>query len=294
MADVLFVLHARVNPAEPALDAAVQALQARGKSVEVFQRRDPGDHPRRSDGGWTLAHDKVEGCQLVVTFGGDGTFLHAARTAILQEVPLLGVNLGRLGFLAWTDLRDAAAGLAAWADGESEIETRATIAVERDGSEHIAINEAAVLKDQEANVIQIDLLLDGSLAGRFHADGAVVATPTGSTAYAASAGGPIVDPRVDALVVVPLSPHTLATRALVLPSHHPVELLVDEATRLVLDGAQTLDILPLESVTCSLEGPLLKVVRPPGTFDFYQQLREKTGWGEPLVREGRGHHGSGG
>ena len=166
MADVLFVLHARVNPAEPALDAAVEALQARGKSVEVFQRRDPGTKaPGRFDGGWALDHDKVEGCQLVVTFGGDGTFLHAARTAILHEVPLLGVNLGRLGFLAWTDLTDAAAALAAWADGECEIETRATIAVERDGSEHIAINEAALLKDPAANVIQIDLSLDGALAG---------------------------------------------------------------------------------------------------------------------------------
>jgi NAD+ kinase len=291
--DVLFVLHSRVDPKAAHLEAAVRSLQERGRSVEVLQRQDPTDQPGHFDDGWALDDGHLEGCQLVVTFGGDGTFLHAARTAILREVPLLGVNLGRLGFLAWTDLSDAAEALSAWADGETEIETRATIVVERDGDKHIAINEAALLKDPAANVIQIELTLDSTLAGRFHADGAVVATPTGSTAYAASAGGPILDPRVDAVVVVPLNPHTLATRALVLPSHHPVHLSVDENTRLLLDGAVTLDVPAHGGVVCSLDGPMLRVVRPPGTADFYQQLREKMGWGEPLVREARGPRGEG-
>ncbi len=287
MADVLFVLHARVSPEEPHLEAAVEALQARGRSVEIFQRQDLSSKPGIAKGGWRLDDSLLERCQLVVTFGGDGTFLHAARTAIFHDIPLLGINLGRLGFLTWTDLADSVAAVTAWADGECEIETRTTIVVERDGSDHVAINEAALLKHPDANVIQVEVSLDGGIVGRFHADGAVVATPTGSTAYAASAGGPILDPRVDAVVCVPLLPHTLATRALVLPAHLPVHLQVDEATRLQLDGAEHLEIPAHEGVTCSLGGPLLRCVRAPGTADFYQQLREKMGWGEPLVRDGR-------
>lgn len=292
-ADVLFVLHPRVDRQVPALQEAIQQLQSRGKSVEVLQRSLEAPPKGVADGSHELSEDHVSGAQLVVTFGGDGTFLYAARTAILHEVPILGINLGRLGFLAWIDLAQSAAAVGAWADGETEIETRATIMVEREGGQHLAINEAALLKDPAANVIQIEVALDGSLAGRFHADGAVVATPTGSTAYAASAGGPILDPRVDAMVVVPLNPHTLATRALLLPSHHPVELRVDETTRLLLDGAAVVDIAPDSSVICSLDGPLMKVVRPPGAADFYEQLREKMGWGEPLVREGRSWLGGG-
>ncbi|HEV3233515.1 MAG TPA: NAD(+)/NADH kinase [Candidatus Dormibacteraeota bacterium] len=291
MADVLFVLHSRVDPNEPHLLAAMEVLRARGRSVEVLQRRDPTNQPAGLGSSWALDPALVEGCELVVTFGGDGTFLHAARTAIRFGVPVLGVNLGRLGFLAWVDLAKAPDALTAWLDGECEIETRATIVVERDGSQHIAINEAALRKHQHANVIEIEVLLDGGIVGRFHADGAVVATPTGSTAYAVSAGGPILDPRVDAVVVVPLNPHTLAARALVLPAHHPVEVRVDESTVLELDGAEDLDIPADEGVTCSLDGPLLKVVRAPSTPDFYQQLRERMGWGEPLVREGRSLRG---
>jgi NAD+ kinase len=152
---------------------------------------------------------------------------------------------------------------------------------------YLAINEAALLKDPAANVIQLEVSVDGVEAGMFHADGCVVATPTGSTAYAASAGGPIVDPRADVMVLVPLNPHTLATRALVLPARKTIELRVDEETRLLLDGAVNLPVSTNATLTCGLDGPLLQVVRAPGTEDFYSQLREKMGWGEPLVREGR-------
>jgi NAD+ kinase len=155
-----------------------------------------------------------------------------------------------------------------------------------DGS-YLAINEAALLKDPAANVIQLEVSVDGVEAGMFHADGCVVATPTGSTAYAASAGGPILDPRAEAMVLVPLNPHTLATRALVVPPGQKIELRVDEETRLLLDGAVIIAVSTNAVLTCGLDGPLLKVVRTPGTEDFYSQLREKMGWGEPLVREGR-------
>ncbi|MEA2646616.1 MAG: kinase [Chloroflexota bacterium] len=286
MADVLFVLHARVDPADPHVTAGTRELEARGKSVAVHQRRHE-QKPASADDEFGLDPGQLEGVELVVTFGGDGTFLHAAHSAIKVGVPLLGVNLGRLGFLAWIDLDAAPGTMTAWAEGRTEIETRATLQVEYQGVSHVAINEGALLKDPGANVIQLEVLTDGVEAGMFHADGVVVATPTGSTAYAASAGGPILDPRVEAMVLVPLNPHTLATRAVVLPSDKEVELRVDEATRLIVDGAHSLDVASHASLKFCLDGPDLKVVRAPGTADFYQQLREKMRWGEPLVREGR-------
>jgi NAD+ kinase len=287
MADVLFVLHARVNPEDPGVDRAVRRLAEHGHEVELLQREAPSDKPGRFDGGWALDDHHVEGKKLVVSFGGDGTFLHAARTAVLHGIPVMGVNLGRLGFLAWITLETAEAACTAWAEGRTELESRATMSVDFGGEHHIAVNEAALLKDPAANVIQLEVAVDGVEAGLFHSDGCVVSTPTGSTAYAASASGPILDPRCSALVLVPLNPHTLATRALVLPAQTIVELRVDEATRLLLDGAVNLPVSTNSTLACSLDGPTLQVVRAPGTADFYSQLREKMRWGEPLVREGR-------
>lgn len=287
MPDVLFVLHARVSADDPAVVRASGRLAEHGHAVELFHRQVPNDKPGRVEGDRPLEPALVEGKKLVVTFGGDGTFIHAARTALVHQVPVMGVNLGRLGFLAWVTLETAEAACTAWAEGRFELEQRATMLVRYGNGEYLAINEAALLKDPIANVIQLQVSVDGVEAGMFHADGCVVATPTGSTAYAASAGGPILDPRADAIVLVPLNPHTLATRALVLPARKTIELRVDEETRLLLDGAVNIPVSTNAILTCGLDGPLLQVVRAPGTEDFYSQLREKMGWGEPLVREGR-------
>jgi len=285
--DVLFVLHARVAEEEAAVLEAQRRLRAAGREVRIFRRHGPPDRPGRFDGGWELDPTLLDGAALVVTFGGDGTFLHAARAAIRHALPILGVNLGRLGFLTWISLDEAPAAVVDWVEGRTLLETRATLSVELNGKQHIAINEAALLKDPAANVIQLEMSLAGTSVGMFHADGAVVATPTGSTAYAASAGGPIVDPSVRAMILVPLNPHTLASRALVLPPEGPLLVQVDEATRLLLDGAANLDVASHSTIRCSLDGPALQVIRYPGGSDFYQQLRDKMRWGEPLVREGR-------
>ena len=284
---VLFVLHARVVDDEPAVVETRRRLEAAGRQVRIFRRHPPAERPGRFEGGWELDPSLVDGTDLVVTFGGDGTFLHAARSAVRHGVPLLGVNLGRLGFLTWTLLAEAPAAVGEWLEGRTHLETRATLSVELDGERHLAVNEAALLKDPAANVIQLEVSLAGTEVGMFHADGVVIATPTGSTAYAASAGGPILDPGLHAMVVVPLNPHTLASRALVLPPEGPLLVQVDEATRLLIDGTANIDVASHSTIRCALDGPPLLVVRSPGGSDFYQQLREKMRWGEPLVREGR-------
>src|SRR5258708_2998888 len=129
MADVLFLLHARVNPDDAAVERARRGLSEHGHDVEIFQRLAPAGHPGRFDGEWVpLEPALVEGKKLVVTFGGDGTFIHAARTALVTGVPVLGGNLSRLGFLAWVTLETAEAACTASAEGRTALEERATIA----------------------------------------------------------------------------------------------------------------------------------------------------------------------
>jgi NAD+ kinase len=285
---VVFVLHNRVPRDDPGVAEAAAAVRAAGKEVEVVQRPEPVEGARRFDGGWVLDPALVKGAELVVTFGGDGTFLHAARSAVVAGVPLLGVNLGRLGFLTWVDRRSAAAALQTWVAGATELETRATIAVEIGLVSEVAVNEVVVLKHPDANVIQLEASVDGESAGTFHADGAIVTGPTGSTAYSASAGGPLLDPRVDAMVLVALQAHNLTTRPLVVPGSGRIDVSVDEPTRAIIDGALEIGLEAHQPVTCRLEGPPLQLVKVPGSAGFYQQLRDKMGWGRPLVREGRG------
>jgi NAD+ kinase len=275
MADVLFVLHPRVDENHDGVVRAREVLQTAGCAVETMARPQPS------------STQGIEGVRLVATFGGDGTFIRAARAVVEAGIPLLGVNLGRLGFLAWVDVEDAADALQKWVDGSTEIETRATMRVQVGSDRAIAINEAAVLKRVEANVIKVDIRIGNEPAGSFHADGALVATPTGSTGYTLSAGGPLLDPRAEALLFVPLNAHNIATRPLVTPAGSAVAVRVDEPTRLVLDGSVTMDVDTDTDVSCTLDGPRMKLVRAPGAAGFYEQLRDKMMWGKPLVREGR-------
>jgi len=276
MAAVSFVLHPRVDPEDPDVTAARRRLEREGKSVEVVIRHPPPQSPRVLD---------LDDAELVVSFGGDGTFLYAARAALKVGKPVLGVNLGRLGFLTWIDLHHAEAAVDAWLGGQAEIEERPVLDVCVRDRHAPAINEMALLKDPAANVIEVTILVDGILAGAFHADGALLATATGSTGYTLSAGGPLLDPRMHAMVFATLNAHNLATRPLVVPGTSEVQLSVDEATRLIVDGTDEIPLQPHDSVTGKLGGPPLRVLRAPGTADFYQQLRDKLRWGMPLVQE---------
>ena len=284
---VVFVLHPRVDPKDPALVAAREQVEAAGERVEVVIRRPPPPGERVQQKARLDEPGALEGVKLVATFGGDGTFLYAARAAIPAEVPLLGVNLGRLGFLAWVDIGDAPDALASWTAGRCEVEMRPTMAVAGAVGEGFAINELALVKDPAANVIQVEVDIDGVTAGMFHADGALVATPTGSTGYALSAGGPLLDPHTVGLVFVPLNAHNLASRPLVVSPDATVVLSVDEPTRVVVDGAESVVLDPHDRVSCRLDGPAMRLVRAPGSYGFYEQLQMKLGWGRPLVREGR-------
>lgn len=230
---------------------------------------------------------QLQGCHLILALGGDGTFLAAARQAVGGEAPLLGVDLGRLGFLSEVDLAELPEALARFEAGDYKLESRAMLHVLARRGDHIlgeatALNDAAISKGAFARLVELEAHVDGNYLSSYHADGLVVATPTGSTAYALSAGGPVLAPGLDAMVLAPICPHTLGARPLVVGSNSVLRLVVrgPEGEQLVLaaDG-QPLPALAMgDEVVLRLSPHRTRLVRLGGA-DFFERLRSKLHWG---------------
>ena len=226
---------------------------------------------------------------LVVVLGGDGTLLSAARATAGIDVPLLGVNLGSLGFLTEVPLHSLYPMLEAIAKGDAAVERRALMQVELlRGAEvrgsYMVFNDAVVNKTALARLNTYDLYIDKAFVSSYRADGMIVATPTGSTAYSLSAGGPVLVPTVNALVVTPVAPHSLTHRPLVVPDSSVVEIMLrseEEVAYLSLDGQPGLDLRDGDRVRCRRSEHQVHLFRTGG--NFFQVLRSKMKWGE---REG--------
>jgi NAD+ kinase len=234
-----------------------------------------------------LAADPVD---LVVALGGDGTFLRASRLAVGTDVPVLGVNIGRLGFLTAIPAARLEAGLDQVVSGEAILEHRFRLraTLQRDGEfsrdEFYALNDVVVHTSGAARVTPLTLSVgdpgDMEEVGSFAADGVIVSTPTGSTAYSMSAGGPIIAPNVEALVVTPICPHSLAVRPLVLPAEETIRvgsLDPDSDHQLTIDGQVVRHLAPEESVFVAREERPLALVRLPGQT-FFKTMRRKLNW----------------
>ena len=229
--------------------------------------------------------------RLLVTVGGDGTFLLGARIAAIHDIPVLGVNRGRLGFLTDVQMETLPAAIEEFASGEAVMERRAMLQATIAGAppllDAIALNDV-VVKSEGVTVARLHVDADGELLGDFDADGIVVATATGSTAYALSAGGPPVDPRVRATVVVPLAPHAVITRALILPETTRLRITVARGRAIAAaDGQSPVSMHEGDTVDVS-PGRELQFVRLAGSPPFVQRLREKLRFGTPLKGIGRG------
>ncbi len=219
------------------------------------------------------AADPLDGAELVVVLGGDGTILRAAEVVRGSQVPLLGVNLGHVGFLAEAERDDLHETVLRIAQRRYEVEERMTIDVTVTlGSQLLgstwAVNEASVEKADRERMIEVVLVIDDRPVTEFGCDGVVMATPTGSTAYAFSAGGPVVWPEVEALLVVPISAHALFARPLVIaPTSVPaVELVSPGPAVLWCDGRRSLDLPPgarVEVRRSALPVRLARLARPP-------------------------------
>ena len=225
---------------------------------------------------------------LVVILGGDGSMLSAARNLAGHDVPLVGVNQGRLGFttdIALPKMCDAMAEILA---GKHEIEERTMLAAQvlRAGVvilETLALNDAVVYKGSVGRLIEFVVNIDGEFVYDLRADGLIVATPTGSTAYALSSNGPIVQPSVPGFALVPICPHTLSNRPIMVSDRTVIEVNLKRAVdaRLQFDGQLQSDLQEGDRVVIRRAEHTIKFVHPPG-YSYYTMLREKLHWSEGL------------
>lgn len=242
----------------------------------------------RTDASCPELPESPSGIDLLVTLGGDGTLLRGARWAGPAGTPVLGVNLGRLGFLTSIALDEVEGALAHVAAGDIVLDERMAleVRVEQGGASsepYFALNDAVLHKGGFARLFLLRICVEDEEVGLYRADGVIVSTPTGSTAYSLSAGGPILDPRLDAIVTTPISPHTLAVRPLVLPADAQVTIeavSAPEDVTLTIDGQVGSALRPGDRVTVRKAQQPVHLVRLPGQ-SFFSLLRRKFIWGDP-------------
>jgi NAD+ kinase len=273
-----FVVHGGQPLAKQTATAAADVLTSAG--VDVVACADDGWHVDTVESRDASAF--AEGVDMVVVFGGDGTFLRAAYLARDDGIPLLGVNLGRLGFLSEVESGKVAAALKQCVAGDFTVEERMTLAVTvHDGGGNEAgriwaLNDASVERVVPQRLITLEVCVGQGVFARVPADALICSTPTGSTAYAFSAGGPILSPLVDAILLVPVAPHALFDRTLVIDPRESLALRPIPGSQCVvsLDGRESLEVPTEGSVQVTRGDQPVRMARL-GPFDFYGRVREK-------------------
>ena len=229
----------------------------------------------------------VAEADVVVVLGGDGTILSVARLMGARQVPILGVNLGGLGFLTEVTLPELFPALEAVLRDECAVSHRRMLAAEvrRAGErvgEYEALNDIVITKTAPSRIVELETFVNGEYVATYRADGLIVATPTGSTAYCLSAGGPILYPTLPALVVIPICPHTLTNRPLVLPDGARVEVVqrsVGEDVHLTVDGQVDVQLQHRDTVVVGRSAHSVTLVKSP-KLNYFELLRTKLRWGE--------------
>lgn len=229
----------------------------------------------------------TDAADLIVAVGGDGTMLHAAALTKGADVPLLGVNRGRLGFLTDISPHQMLASLDQILDGnyaeESRLRLAATIVRENAAlSSALALNDIVLQRRDTGRILDFETRIAERYVNTHMADGLIVATPTGSTAYALSCGGPIIEPHLEAVVVVPICPHTLSDRPIVIPASQDIEVTLlqrdDTRAEVSVDGHAIGDFQPGDKLRIAAGDNSVKLIHPPG-YDYYEILRSKLHWG---------------
>ncbi|MDQ2688286.1 MAG: NAD(+)/NADH kinase [Armatimonadota bacterium] len=278
---------------EAALEAARAAAQhLRGRGVAV-----PLPHPVAEALGVPeqgLSDEEVaDRADAVLVLGGDGTILATSRLCAPRGTPMLPVHLGRFGFLTEVAPPDLTAALDSLLEGRYHVEERMMLWGEtihenqdQDQASFLALNDIAVANGPLSRVLHLRVLVDGQHVTTLAADGVIVATPTGSTAYSLSAGGPLVHPRLQTLLVTPICPHTLTARALLIPPDSEVTVIVErdphDTVRVTVDGQLGFPLMPCDQIRVR-RAPHPACLVTVGGADFYDKLQSKLRWGEGVV-----------
>jgi NAD+ kinase len=224
---------------------------------------------------------------FVIVLGGDGTLLAAARAVARVDVPILGVNLGSLGFLTEVPLDELYSSLDALEAGNAQRDPRSMLACrllrqEKTIGEYVALNDVVITKSAIARMAEVEVTVDKTFVASYKADGVIVSTPTGSTAYSLAAGGPVLEPSVDAFVITPVSPHALTNRPLVVKDSAEIVLVVTSPTEeayLTVDGQIGVPLLQGDRVVCRRSEHRIQLLRA-SKRTFFEVLRAKLKWGE--------------
>ena len=270
--------------APAALDRLIGWLSARGLAVSLD--KETSELVAGTNATAVRKEDLPGQVDMLVVLGGDGTLLSMARAVGDLGVPILGVNLGGLGFLTATPRDEMMAAVEALVAGRMAIEERMMLVarVRRRGewlAEHIALNDAVILKSAMSRIINLSVSVEGRHATAYRADGLIISTPTGSTAYSLSAGGPILFPLMDAVVLTPVCSHTLTNRPIVLPGRDRIEVILRSAQQvmLTLDGQVGVELEEDDAVEIRQASARIRLAQFPHQ-DFFSVLRTKLKWGE--------------
>jgi len=264
----------------------IEWLRERGMAVRIDEQTALYAGAGGSSSG--IPRDEVpEGCDLVIVLGGDGTLQAAARAIGRRETPLFPVNLGGLGFLTAITIDELYPELERAFRGEHRIAKRKLLATEvvRGGqvvAAYEALNDAVLTKAAIARMIDLDAHVDQQFVCAYKADGLIISTPTGSTAYSLSAGGPIIFPSVPAICITPICPHMLTNRPVLVPETSVIRVISrapDESVFLTIDGQVGNPIREGDTLVCRSSDYTLRLVRPPHMM-FFDVLRQKLKWGE--------------
>ncbi|MCX6639584.1 MAG: NAD(+)/NADH kinase [bacterium] len=259
----------------------LQWLASKGTSIVVCEDLRQGLKPMAVE---FLPPDEVAAVSdMVLSFGGDGTLLATAKKVGKFQTPILGVNLGGLGYLAEISVDSLYPRLEELLSGAYRVEDRMVLSCKIEGAdpEYFALNDIVIDKGAYSRVVRLHMTIGGRYLNTYTGDGVIVATPTGSTAYSLSAGGPIVEPALQALIVNPISPHTLADRPIVIGDDKIIEAVIEgrnRALNLVVDGQVERTLELGDRVVIRRAGHVVKLVLFPDKY-FYDVLREKIKWG---------------
>ena len=223
---------------------------------------------------------------LIVVFGGDGTILRTARLARERDVPIVGINLGAFGYLTEVNLEEMYSAMEVILAGDFQVETRMMLDVEIQGGgepfrEGTVLNDVVINRGNLSRIVELETMVDGRYLTTFKADGLIIATPTGSTAYSMAAGGPIVFPELNSIIINPICPHTLTNRPLILPQDAVIQVslcILEQGATVNLDGQVSFTVKFGDSITIRKSRYVTSLVSSPHR-DYLEILRTKLGWG---------------